>query len=241
MIYPKRLLDINLQFAQKVASVVNKPLKDVLFDYTLLYRSFNIGRKFNVNHPFWINYLYTIEKSVDVLETTYKLHLMRQNLPQIDAPKITFGCFHYEFWSNQRIRIHFSNNNFSEIGPLNEKEFHIRMSELKEMFMHIKDNVKLPTTIVGRTWLYNLDAYRRLFPPSYLATAQICKIEQMYPRIALWGQFLDHLGLLKEDLAKVFIDNLSQVNKIENLKNCFHFQALLLEAPVQKFYEFYGL
>jgi hypothetical protein len=37
------------------------------------------------------------------------------------------------------------------------------------MFAHIAEHEPQATTVCGASWLYNCEAYRRLFPPSYTA------------------------------------------------------------------------
>ena len=71
------------------------------------------------------------------------------------------------------------------------------------MFRHLRDEHPAPHTVVGGSWLYNIDAYRRLFPPEYLATAKIGDAE--YQFLAQWGQFLDCHGHLKAPVAQAFL------------------------------------
>ena len=47
----------------------------------------------------------------------------------------------------------------------------IRKSELLEMFRHIQANHPDVETVRGGSWLYNIPAYLRLFPPNYVKTA----------------------------------------------------------------------
>jgi hypothetical protein len=37
------------------------------------------------------------------------------------------------------------------------------------MFAHIRQHVPQATAVRGNSWLYNLEAYRRLYPPAYTA------------------------------------------------------------------------
>ena len=41
------------------------------------------------------------------------------------------------------------------------------------MFWHLRSLVPPTATAVGGSWLYTIEAYCRLFPPGYLATAQV--------------------------------------------------------------------
>ena len=57
-------------------------------------------------------------------------------------------------------------------------------------------------TVVGGSWLYHLEAYRRLFPPAYLATAKPGSGDHAY--LTLWGQFLYCNGQLKPETVSIF-------------------------------------
>ena len=114
-----------------------------------------------------------------------------------------------------------------------------RLAELKSMFTHIKQGVSAPTTVTGASWLYNLGAYRRLFPPAYLATAQVGGHD--FPYLPLWGQFIDHGGCVKEDLVAQFLECLDQQHDLAGIEQCFPFQVVHLESSIQEFYQFYDV
>jgi hypothetical protein len=90
--------------------------------------------------------------------------------------------------------------------------------------------------VAGASWLYNVDAYRRLFPESYLATAHV--IRGRFQHLPLWGQFVDRHGMVKDDLARPFVERLSRQSRLEDLDACFPLPVLALEAPAQEFFEY---
>jgi hypothetical protein len=94
-------------------------------------------------------------------------------------------------------------------------------------------------TVVGGSWLYNIDAYHRLFPPGFLATARAGPNE--YQFIALWGQFLDRHGRVKPRIARPFLEGLEQRVTEESLLHGFPYRVLRLESAITTFYRFYGL
>jgi hypothetical protein len=85
----------------------------------------------------------------------------------------------------------------------------------------------------------NLDAYRRLFPVSYLATAHA--IGPRFQHMPLWGQFLDRHGEIKESMTRPFVERLERQSSLGSLGQCFPFQVLSVEASVLEFYDFYGI
>jgi hypothetical protein len=113
------------------------------------------------------------------------------------------------------------------------------MAELAALFEHVKRTLRPPLRVVGASWLYNVEAYRRLFPCSYVATARV--LAPRFQHLPLWGQFLDRHGAIREKATREFLDRLERQSSVGGLDRCFPFQALSVEAPIQDFYDFYGL
>lgn len=239
MKYPQRFFEINLLFAQKVAEVSGQLLDSTLLHYTNLYIRFGLGWDLSATNPIWQEYLDGLHQVEDRVEWTYHFYLKRQQQVLPEALDWPFGCFSYTMMDGNRIRLHFHNNEASDYSPLSKDRMSPRRVELKSMFAHIKQNVSAPTTVIGASWLYNLEAYRRLFPPAFLATAHVGGTD--FPYLPLWGQFIDHRGRAKEDLVAQFLQCLNQQHGLTGIEKCFPFQVLHLESSVQDFYQFYGV
>lgn len=239
MRYPNPFFELNFRFAQKVADLSNQACTDVLLEHTTFYLSFNLGRAFDPAHPVWQEYLKGLRQSNEPIEWSHQFYLSRQPKTPPRAKERVFGCFSYAVWPGEKIRLHFQNNEQSEHGPLSQERMALRVGEMKEMFTHVKKQVLNPTTVVGGSWLYNIAAYRRLFPAAYLQTAQLGQPEFAY--LSLWGQFFDRHGQVKEVLAAKFLACLSQQLDLAGVANCFPFQVLRLEAQIEHFYQFYGI
>lgn len=93
--------------------------------------------------------------------------------------------------------------------------------------------------VIGRSWLYNLAAYRRLFPPMFGESATPIEPELQYR--ALWGQFLLSDGSLHQARADDFRARLAPLNDSTRCADCFPFQVLHAHAPSADFYDFYGV
>ena len=91
----------------------------------------------------------------------------------------------------------------------------------------------------GTSWLYNLPAYRRLFPASYLASA--APVPAAWQRMPLWGQFPDRHGGVRPGPAALFLGRLDALASMDAAAGCFPFQALAVQAPAQDFYRHFGL
>ena len=201
MTYAKAFLDLQFRFAQTVTRLSGLPLARALLEYTNFYIRFGLGRAFDPSHPTWQEYLAGLQDTNDSGGWTYRFYLTRPH-PMVPPDVVaTFGCFSYARLSNDRIRLHFHNAETDGRSPLGTERRGQRLADLAALFEHVKRTVRQPVQVVGRSWLYNLDAYRCLFPVSYLATAHM--IDHRFQYMPLWGQFVNRHGEIKEDRKSV--------------------------------------
>lgn len=239
MIYAKAFFDLQIAFARKVTPLSGLPLSRVLLEYTNLYIRFGLGRDFDPAQPTWQDYIAGVRDASDVAEWTYAFYVARGGEPAGPPVVATFGCFSYARLSEDRIRLHFKNVESSGEPPLALEGTSRRMAELGALFDHLKRSSDQPRRVVGASWLYNLEAYRRLFPPAYLATASV--MTGRFQHMPLWGQFLDRRGAVKEHMTRRFLERLERQATTDGLDRCFPLPVLSLDASVKHFYDFYDL
>lgn len=97
--------------------------------------------------------------------------------------------------------------------------------------------------VTGDSWLYNIEAYKRLFPESYTAQTEVDTDVQAVGSGRLWGQFQDSHQGLKQELANVFLNNLRALEEVtpQTVLAAFPYQALKVQGRVGDFYEKYGI
>jgi hypothetical protein len=237
--YAKAFFDLQLRFAHEVSVLSGLPFARALFEYTNLYIRFGLGRGFDPAHPDWQKYLAGLHDTSDHREWTYRFYLTRSHAVAPPDLVATFGCFSYARLGNDRIRLHFQNAETDGRSPLGIERRGQRMADLAALFAHVRRTGHERLTVIGASWLYNLDAYRRLFPASYLATAHV--MHGRFQHMPLWGQFLRRDGEINERTTRPFLERLERHSSLDGLDQCFPFQVLRLEASVFAFYELYGV
>ena len=131
------------------------------------------------------------------------------------------GCFAYEYHpESQAIHIHFSNQDTSIYGPLSHHQKDVRMLELRAMFQQIKQRHLDALLVQGGSWLYNWEAYRRLFPPAFGQSAQPEKMFTLTGR-NIWGQFLRRNGSVHQEAMFSFLERVSHLQRMENYPQRF--------------------
>lgn len=88
----------------------------------------------------------------------------------------------------------------------------------------------------GGSWLYNSTSYRSLFPAPYVATATTRTDVFRFQGSSHWGQFLDHRGATKPDLAREFLRRLDVWDGTAPWL-LFPLPTLEVEAPISAFEE----
>jgi hypothetical protein len=237
MNYSREFYALNLKFAHQVQQVSGIPLPHVLLQYTNLYIRFGLGHALDPAHPVWQKYIHGINSAEDSLEWTYQFAQTQARLTSRGKGQSDFGCFSYSLWDGRRLRLHFHNQEPENIHPLGESRLGARLGELSRMFSAIKKDHIEVETVVGGSWLYNLSAYRRLFPPAFLSTAR--PGGEDYPYLVLWGQFLERNGQVRPGPARQFVDGLEKQATLVGVLDCFPLKATYLEAPVEVFYSYY--
>jgi hypothetical protein len=239
MAYAKEFFDLQLQFARRVSEVGTMPLEMALLDYTNLYVRFVGDRQYDRGNPVWLAYLAGLRSEADLGNWTYRFYLGRPHRPQPESAIATFGCFSYAPGNEGQIRLHFQNADAHPHGPLSTERSAVRTSELASLLHHVRsmrrEGVK---EVAGVSWLYNLAAYRRLFPEPYVASATVAK--NRFRNMPLWGQFLDRYGGVRADAATVFVQRFTGQTDMDGLRQCFPLQPLAVSAPIETFLEFYA-
>ena len=239
MVYSDAFFDLQLRFAHAVAARTGRALADVLLTHTNLYIRFGLGRTFDASHPVWRQYLAGLQSADDALAWTCGFHRSRVEVPPGPPVVATFGCFSYALIAGNRIRLHFKNLDTEGQSSLGVAHAVRRRAELAELFRHARQAYPGLAGVVGISWLYNLDAYRRLLPGVYTATRR--PLQDRFQGMPLWGQFLDRFGDVKEHMARLFLARLEQPVDIDNPHRCFPLPVCTVAAPMRAFHEFYDL
>jgi hypothetical protein len=105
------------------------------------------------------------------------------------SDRVWFGCFGYEIEDHGgTVRVHFGRRD--PHGALTDDRQGVRRAELTSLFAHAAAAYPQARRYRGGSWLYHLDRYRRLFPPSVVAALAPEPTEDGLRMMALWGQFV---------------------------------------------------
>jgi hypothetical protein len=243
---PLEHFTLQLQYAQKAMEISRMPIERALMEYTQYWRRVgNKGWSFDPNTPTWGELITRIYNGEPADIVAYDLYSRRTGIPEEEQANPYFGCFRFDFNPEFDgdvgvIKIHFKNKDTSGVGPLSKERQSERFEELRLMFNFIMQNYPQAQVVHGGSWVYNLEAYRRLFPASYTENMRV--EETPFPRTAgIWGQFLNSEGMIKDDVAKKFLEKTRDATSLDELLQCFEFKILFPRGIIEDFYKQFGL
>lgn len=233
MIYPREFFDLQFTFAENACSLAGISLEHALFAYTNVYVRLGCGRDFDVEHARWREYLAGLRSGGDGRAWTYG-HYLRDAETRTAPPLVaTFGCFSYALDGSDAVRLHFADAETGDLSPLGRSRVEERRAELAALVAHVESTIGSDVVLRGISWLYNLEAYRRIFPAAYLASGRV--VRGRYRSMPLWGQFVDRRGRVRDEVAGKFLRRLSACASLDGLDDCFALHPLAVEAPLHAF------
>ncbi len=227
--YSVEFFDLQLRFAAKVAELSGLPLSETVGSHTNIYVRLAMGPRLNPENPDWVNYTSSLATACDPLALTYEMHLQRAHLPVGPRMSASVGRFSFAPFSQDRVRLHFDPGQHLSESPLSLNNRQLRTQELAALLSQAA-SVSPNVNVVGASWLYNLSAYRRLFPQPYLD--RLKPIEHPYQRMPLWGQFLHRDRTVRTVPAQHFHSKLATSMHLQELCSCFPSSVLSAAVPV---------
>ena len=237
MAYSPAFFDLQLTFARRVAAKFDLSLAHTLSDYTTFTKI--LGREG------WAEYMAGLTQTADATTWTYEWYRLHQQPdPTPDDSMYNgqplFGCFSFAVRGTTIIRPLFIKNDLPGLHPLSAGRAAVRQSELQRMLAYIHKHVPTVRTVAGNSWLYNLEAYRRLYPSTYTSSMAI-NTDDEFQFLALWGQCFGNDWEVKDAVATELFRRVDTLNDLTNLHTCFPYPVLQPRCPIHEFYAFYSV
>ena len=233
-IYSVEFFALQLRFAAKVAEFAGLPLSETVGSHTNIYVRLGMGPRLDLTNPDWMEYVCTLATSSDPAAWTHQIHRRRAHLPCGPTLVASVGCFSYALMEPGRVRLHFHAGSQLSDSPLSLVNEGLRQRELTALLSQLAGSDE-DVQVVGASWLYNLEAYRRLFPEAYLC--HLSPVEHPYQRMPLWGQFLNRDRSVRAGAVQHFDSCLAQATSLADLSLCFPFKVLSASVSVKRLLE----
>jgi hypothetical protein len=223
------------RFADRWAELAGCSRDEAYLECTTWYHQVcGLGRDFDPEHPEWRRFLRVRAEAEDA----DALVATRAAAGGADAPP-SASAFDYA-WDGDAatVRLHFQSHGVRHRSALARDEIPRRREELRVVIVRARREHPEAAWVRGRSWLYNLEAYRRLFPPSFIAG--LVPDEHDLQFLATWGQFLTRQGDTRPAMADAFRSRVDSSSNTAELEEAFPFGILETRAAIEDFVAFYG-
>jgi hypothetical protein len=142
MRYLQEFFAVQLEFAQKMTELTQRPYLDVVLHNTAFYRLLGLDWSLDASNQVWQAYCEGMHQEKEDVEWTHQFYLKHlAAIPEYDTSVQHWGCFAHEYHAEeQMIRLHFASMlDGSGYGPLTSLRKEARITELRSMFRYIKD------------------------------------------------------------------------------------------------------
>jgi len=237
--------EAQLRLAARMTQITGADLGDMAYRHTNLHRRFGQGHGPGTPTPLWLDYAARLEALPDLATRVRLTQETFVNAAEEVTPlpgQIGFGCFAHEPPTDEGVvKIHFNNRDTDdEGGPLALAKAARRRAELTEMLAHIREAHPGATRLVGRSWLYHLESYRRLFPPYYVASRVPAPGRLQLSGTSTWGQLIDSREAIRPAARDALYKGLKSLDPNAPWR-AFPLHPLAVSAPLETFYAFYGV
>lgn len=254
-VYPKGLFDTQYEFSKIMAEREGTTLIDAIEKYApLLNKAIRTEDEEKKLMPGLTDENLAEAGYAEVLER--RKSYSKDGLKYHDEKEGRFGCFYYRYNEvSKTVAPHFFNAEAEEEfvegkdvskGPLSKEKLDRRKAELTEMFRDIRTKHPDAKYVRGKSNLYNLEAYRRLYPPTYEVGDVDYDPALWKGNTDIWGQFLGGNNKapgeygFKQELADGFLKKAKEV-PLERLVDAVPMPPRSAQADIQDFYDFYGI
>ena len=241
--YPFEYFDVQIQFAKKWTHITGDDLSKVLLEKTALYRRI-IGKKageaLDVN---WVLVCQNITAEPHRASAIIYNYYSRLPESRYTVHPHEFNSFEFDYYPERStVKVHYNPTIRGERSNLGREFLQDRVADLKRMFEHIHQMHPDAARVIGGSWLYNLDAYKRIFPPTYTQNM----VQLVPPQLSLtgnsvWGQFVDSQGAGKRDICQKFLLKVEEAITTEDLVNAFPYPTWQPTDDIQNFYTHLGI
>ena len=226
---------LQLSFAERYAAVAGLPLGASIAHCTNLRRRLNLWGPAGANR--WTDFIARIgDPKNDRRDALSLCTQWYEDRPRLAAAR-SFGCFSFDPPDvGSVLRIHFVPPGTLSASPLASANIGARVQELCELFSHVRRKEPGVLSVRGVSWLYSLEAYRRLFPPSYAMSVQAIDAPLHLNGSSTWGQVLNWRQGVKPEMRDALLARMTTMSP-EAPWQSFPLQALTAIGDVADFYD----
>ena len=226
MVPDRAFFAVQRRFAERWAAVASVPLETAYLECTTWYlQATGLGRQFDAVHPTWRELVAEVRNAVDPDGVVHAAAV--RNEPEVSGGPVVDWSWDAE---DQCVRIHFFGERSSDGHPLARRHLPERQRELRDLVRRAALEHTEPAWLRGRSWLYGIEAYRRIFPEVFIAGLEPLEPDLQF--LACWGQLLDGEWRTRSDVASVLLHAVELASTTDDLLAAFPFVMQQSKIPL---------
>lgn len=226
MVPDRQFFATQRRFAERWAAVESVPIETAYLECTTWYRqAAGVGRDFDADDPDWLRLLAEVASSPDPDGAVHAWALTNER-PIRPGPVLDF------VWSpeDRTVRLHFLAERAPDQRALGVEHLAQRRRELREAVTRAAAEHPEAEWVRGRSWLYGLEAYRRIFPSVFLDGLAVEPPDLQF--FAIWGQLLDRSWRTRPDVAGGLLARVERAETSADLEAAFPIPMRQTRAPL---------
>lgn len=233
---PAGYVELQLRFARRSAALGTHDFADAMTQLTNLHRRLGFGDPSEPTDERWTRYLYGLDAHRHLGEQvrwTVAFAASNRAVPPPSSAVARAGPFSVHVHGDL-LRTHFVPKAADATSPLHASRLLLRRSELRAALETASRLYPEAQRVRGASWLYSTKSYCALFPTTHIASATERTGAYQFQGSSAWGQFLDHRGGVKANLAARFVAAVDNYDG-DAPWTLFPIPTLIVDSPIEVF------
>jgi hypothetical protein len=217
---------VQRRFAERWAAVASIPVEDAYLECTTWYHlAADLGHDFDPTQPAWRRLLADVASSADPDAVVEALARANEK-PMSAGPVLDFS------WSpeDREVRLIFFGGRSRTGNPLADDQLPERRREFRGLVWRAATEHPDAQWLRGKSWLYGLASYRRIFPPMFVDELEVEPPDLQF--LAIWGQLLDRHWRTRPEVAREVLARVEAARTTADLEAAFPMPMQLTCAPL---------
>lgn len=217
---------VQRRFAERWAAIASIPVEDAYLECTTWYHlAAGLGRDFDGSHADWRRLLADVASAADP-DAVVHAWAMANEKPMTAGPVLDSS------WSpeDREVRLLFVGERSRRGNPLADDQLAERRRELRAVVRSAAAEHPDAEWLRGKSWLYGLASYRRIFPSVFLGRLEVESPDLQF--LAIWGQLLDRRWRTRPDVASELLARAEAASTTADLEAAFPIPMWLARVPL---------
>lgn len=204
---PADYVELQLRFARRAAALGTHDFAEAMTQLTNLHRRLGFGDPVDPPDERWTRYLDGLDGQPELtgqVRWTTEFAASNSATPPPSSALARSGPFSVHVHGDL-LRTHFVPKAPDTVSPLHPSRLPQRRSELRVALSRARRLCPDVRRVRGTSWLYSTRSYCAIFPPTHISSATARTAVHQFQGSSAWGQFLDHRGGVKANLAARFV------------------------------------